>query len=91
MRTVCQGPVTTPWLGASEVSAGPRGYRAAREDQEVTMASQHAIDEVDIRQPIERGLAAIRAMDLEPVLALSAPHIVSYDLDPPLRYTGAGG
>jgi ketosteroid isomerase-like protein len=91
MRTVCQGPVTTPWLGASEVSAGPRGYRAAREDQEVTMASQHAIDEVDIRQPIERGLAAIRAMDLEPVLALSAPHIVSYDLDPPLRYTGADG
>lgn len=55
------------------------------------MATPRANDEADIRQRIETGLAAIRATDLEGVMALYAPDILSYDLDPPLRYRGADG
>jgi ketosteroid isomerase-like protein len=53
------------------------------------MATQRAIDEADIRQRIVNGVKAIRAMDLEGVMALYAPGIVSFDIVPPLRHVGA--
>ncbi len=53
------------------------------------MATQHWTDEADIQQRIDRGVAAVRAMDLENVMALYAPDIVSFDIVPPLRYVGA--
>jgi uncharacterized protein (TIGR02246 family) len=52
------------------------------------MASQRALDEAEIRRRIEAGVAAIRAMDLEGVMALYAPDIVSFDVEPPLRHLG---
>ena len=55
------------------------------------MAIQHATDEADIRQRIDRGVEALRTMDLEGVMALYAPDIVSFDLTPPLRQVGAKG
>jgi uncharacterized protein (TIGR02246 family) len=51
--------------------------------------TQRAIDEVDIRQRIEAGVAAIRAKDLEGVMALYAPDVVSFDVGSPLRSVGA--
>jgi uncharacterized protein (TIGR02246 family) len=53
------------------------------------MATQHAIDEADIRQRIDKAVAALRAMDLEGVMSLYAPDIVSFDIVPPLRHVGA--
>jgi uncharacterized protein (TIGR02246 family) len=38
---------------------------------------------------VEDWAKALRARDIEGVLSLYAPDIVSFDLDPPLRYAGA--
>jgi uncharacterized protein (TIGR02246 family) len=48
-----------------------------------------AIDEADIRQRVEAGVAALRAKDLEGVMALYASDVVSFDVASPLRSTGA--
>jgi len=53
------------------------------------MATQHAIDEADIRQRIDKLVEAIRAMDLEGVKSIYAPDIVSFDIVPPLQHVGA--
>ena len=53
------------------------------------MAIQRATDEANIRQRIDRWLEALRAMDLDAVMSLYAPDIVSFDLVPPLRLAGA--
>jgi uncharacterized protein (TIGR02246 family) len=53
------------------------------------MATQHAIDEADIRQRIDKLVEAIRAMDLESVKSIYAPDIVSFDIVPPLQHVGA--
>jgi uncharacterized protein (TIGR02246 family) len=45
-------------------------------------------DEVDIRRRIDELLAAIRSMDLERMMALFAPDIVSFDFEPPLQHVG---
>jgi uncharacterized protein (TIGR02246 family) len=44
--------------------------------------------ETQIRQRVEDWAKAIRAKDLDGVMSLYAPNIVSFDLDPPLRYAG---
>jgi len=53
------------------------------------MAIQRATDEANIRQRINRWVEALRAMDLEGVMSLYAPEIVSFDIVPPLRHVGA--
>jgi uncharacterized protein (TIGR02246 family) len=53
------------------------------------MATQHAVDEADIRQRIDNLVQAIRAMDLEGVKPIYAPDIVSFDIVPPLQHVGA--
>ncbi len=53
------------------------------------MATQHASDEADIRQRIDKLVEAIRAMDLEGVMSMYAPDIVSFDIVPPLQHVGA--
>src|SRR5262245_30548371 len=53
------------------------------------MATQHATDEADIRQRIAKLTEAIRAMDLEGVMAIYAPDVVSFDIVPPLQHVGA--
>jgi uncharacterized protein (TIGR02246 family) len=53
------------------------------------MAIQRSPDEAKIRQQIERWVEAIRGLDLEGVMSLYAPEIVSFDLGPPLRHMGA--
>jgi ketosteroid isomerase-like protein len=56
---------------------------------ETIVAAQRAVDEADIRQRIDKLVAAIRAMDLEGVKPIYAPDIVSFDIEPPLRHVGA--
>ena len=57
--------------------------------QEIPMATQHAFDEADIRQRLDKLVEAIRAMDLEGAMSMYAPDIVSFDIQPPLRHVGA--
>ena len=47
-------------------------------------------EEAVIRRNIEDWSQAIREKDLDRVLSFYSPDIVSFDLDPPLRYVGAG-
>ena len=51
--------------------------------------TQRAIDEAEIRQRIDKLVAAIRVMDLDSVMSIYAPDIVSFDLEPPLQHVGA--
>ena len=44
------------------------------------MATQHAMDEADIRRRVNELVEAIRAMDLESVTSICAPNLVSYDV-----------
>jgi ketosteroid isomerase-like protein len=53
------------------------------------MTAQHAIDEADIRQRIDKLVEAIRAMDFEGVKPIYAPDLVSFDIVPPLQHVGA--
>ena len=53
------------------------------------MATHRATDEANLRQRIDRWLEALRAMDLDGLMSLYAPDIVSFDLGPPLRHMGA--
>lgn len=42
-----------------------------------------------IRQRVEDCAKAVSAKDIEGVMSLYAPNIVSFDVDPPLRYSGS--
>ena len=53
------------------------------------MATQQAIDEMGIRQRIDKLVEAIRAMDLEGVKPIYALDMVSFDIVPPLQHVGA--
>jgi uncharacterized protein (TIGR02246 family) len=53
------------------------------------MATQHPTDEADIRQLIDKLVEAISAMDLEGVMSIYAPDLVSFDIVPPLQHLGA--
>jgi uncharacterized protein (TIGR02246 family) len=46
-------------------------------------------DEAEIKRVIERGVEAIRAKDLDGVMTMYAPDLVSFDIVPPLQYVGA--
>ncbi len=52
------------------------------------VATQRATDEADIRQRIDKLAEAIRAMNLEGVMSIYAPDIVSFDIVPPLQHVG---
>lgn len=45
-------------------------------------------DEAEIKRVIESGIAALRAKDLDGVMAMYAPELVSFDIVPPLQYVG---
>ena len=53
------------------------------------MTTQHAVDEVDVRQRIDTLLAAVRGGDLDTLKTMFAPNLVSFDIEPPLRHLGA--
>jgi ketosteroid isomerase-like protein len=55
------------------------------------VATQHAVDEADIRQQLDKLIEAIRAMDLEGLKPIYASGIVSFDVGPPLQRVGVEG
>ena len=54
----------------------------------MTIEENKKNDEVAIKMVIESGVAAIRAKDLDGVMSMYAPGIVSFDIVPPLQYVG---
>ena len=46
-------------------------------------------DEAEIKRVIEGGVEAIRDKNIEGVMPLYAPEVVSFDIVPPLQYVGA--
>jgi uncharacterized protein (TIGR02246 family) len=52
-------------------------------------SKEDAVGEAVVRQRVEELARAVRAKDIEGVMSLYARDIVSFDLDPPLRYSGA--
>jgi len=51
-------------------------------------SEEEAVSEAIIRQRIEDWAKALRARDIDRVMSLYAPNIVSFDVDPPLRFAG---
>ena len=47
-------------------------------------------DEAEIKRLLEGGVEASRARDIDGIMSIYAPELVSFDLVPPLRYAGAG-
>src|SRR2546421_9808335 len=45
-------------------------------------------DETAIKRVIEGGFNAVRNKDIEGVMSIYAPEVVSFDIVPPLRYVG---
>jgi ketosteroid isomerase-like protein len=53
------------------------------------MSTQHAVDEVDIRQRIDALAESVRTRDLDGIKTIFAPNLISFDIEPPLRHLGA--
>jgi uncharacterized protein (TIGR02246 family) len=54
----------------------------------VTVATQRSDDEADIRRRTDQLAGAIRAADLEAVMSIYTPDVVSFDVEPPLQHVG---
>jgi ketosteroid isomerase-like protein len=52
-------------------------------------SKEEAMAETLIRQRIEDLVKALNAKDIDGVMSLFAPNLVSFDIVPPLRYVGA--
>jgi ketosteroid isomerase-like protein len=46
-------------------------------------------DEAEIKRVIEGFVEALRAKDIDGVMSMCAPELVSFDIAPPLQYVGA--
>jgi ketosteroid isomerase-like protein len=49
---------------------------------------EQAVAEALIRQRVEDMVKALRAKDIDAVMSVYAPNMVSFDIVPPLRYVG---
>jgi uncharacterized protein (TIGR02246 family) len=46
-------------------------------------------DETEIKRVMESGVEAVRTRDIDGVMSIYAPEVVSFDIVPPLKYVGA--
>lgn len=53
------------------------------------MATNHTMDEADVRRRLDQLVEAIRARDLERLKSMYAPGVVTFDVEAPLRRVGA--
>src|SRR5579884_4155949 len=54
----------------------------------MTVEDNKKNEEAAIKRVIESGVEAIRAKDLDGVMSMYAPELVSFDIVPPLQYVG---
>lgn len=52
------------------------------------VTTAHPTDEADIRERIDKLARAIRAGDLEAVMSVYSPDVVSFDIESPLQHVG---
>ena len=55
----------------------------------MTVEENKKNDEAAIKRVIEGGVEAFRARDIDGIMSMYAPELVSFDIVPPLRYVGA--
>jgi ketosteroid isomerase-like protein len=55
----------------------------------MTVEEHQQNDEAEIKRVIEGCVVALRAKDLDGVMSIYAPEIVTFDVVPPLQYVGA--
>jgi uncharacterized protein (TIGR02246 family) len=55
----------------------------------VTTETDPATDEAEVRRRIDELASALRAHDLDAVMSIYTPDVVSFDLEPPLQHVGA--
>src|SRR5205809_899731 len=60
-----------------------------RKEEPMAVEANKKNDEAEIKRVIEGGVEAIRDKNIEGVMSLYAPEVVSFDIVPPLRYVGA--
>ena len=60
-----------------------------RKEKTMAVEENKKNDEAEIKGVIEGGVEAIRDKNIEGVMPLYAPEVVSFDIVPPLRYIGA--
>ena len=46
-------------------------------------------DEAELKRVMEGGVEALRARDIDGIMSVCAPELVSFDIVPPLQYVGA--
>jgi uncharacterized protein (TIGR02246 family) len=63
--------------------------RAALKDKATDVAHSPAIGETEIRALLDHVATAIRAKDVDALMAHYAPDVLTFDLLSPLQYTGA--
>ena len=86
--------VSGPWMSAfalfaaCQLHANANAQGASSGQHQAPGKKEEAVAEALIRQRVEDGAKAIRARDIERLMSLYAPDIVSFDVDPPLRYAG---
>src|SRR5215471_7929686 len=54
----------------------------------MTVEANKKNDEAEIKRVIEGGVEALRARDIDGIMSMYAPDLVSFDIVPPLRYLG---
>jgi uncharacterized protein (TIGR02246 family) len=54
----------------------------------MTASDNKQNDEAEIKRVIERGVEGIRNKDIDGVMSMYAPDLVSFDIVPPLQYVG---
>lgn len=72
---------------AAKCASSPSSLTLSKEEMMTTEANKKA-DEAEIKRVIESGIEALRAKDLDGVMAMYAPELVSFDIVPPLQYVG---
>ncbi len=54
----------------------------------VTTKTGHHTDEADVRRRIDELASALRTHDLDKVISIYTPDVVSFDIEPPLQHVG---
>jgi ketosteroid isomerase-like protein len=60
-----------------------------RKEEPMTVEEHKDNEEAAIKRVIEGFVEALRAKDLDGVMSMYAPELVSFDIVPPLQYVGA--
>jgi len=83
----CKFPNTD--FASTNASAARPPSRLSRSRSDASQ--EEAMVEATIRQRVEDWAKAISAKDIDGVMSLYSPNIISFDIVPPLRYSGAEG